>query len=56
MYYEDRLIDGILHYRNSPMGEFVAYDIRTLSRLYTDLQHEVQRTCDLLMADLGRLQ
>lgn len=38
MFYEEKLIDGILCYRNSPDEEFVAYKLSELSQLYFALQ------------------
>jgi hypothetical protein len=34
MYYEEKTIDGVLHYRSTPDGEFVAFDAATLTVLY----------------------
>lgn len=40
MYYEEKMIDGIMHYRTNPEGEFTPYDLKELSRRYADLKEE----------------
>lgn len=36
MYFEEKMIDGIMHYRTNPDSEFTPYDIKELSRRYED--------------------
>jgi len=37
MYYEERLIDGVMHWRNDPNDEFTVYTIQELSVRYASL-------------------
>lgn len=37
MYYEEKLIDGILHFRSTPDAEFEPYTLTELSRRYVEL-------------------
>lgn len=37
MYYEETLINGIIHWRNDPDGEFTAYTLEELSVRYEGL-------------------
>jgi len=36
MYFEEKMINGIMHYRTNPDSEFTPYDIKELSRRYED--------------------
>lgn len=36
MFYEEKLIDGIMHYRTDPDGEWIPYTLTELSRRYDD--------------------
>lgn len=36
MYFEEKMIDGIMHYRTNPDGAFVPYDLKEMSRRYMD--------------------
>lgn len=38
MYFEERMIDGVMHFRTVPDGEFRPYDIKELSRRYEELR------------------
>jgi hypothetical protein len=38
MFYEEKMINGVLCYRNSPNEEFVAYKLSELSQRYFALQ------------------
>lgn len=40
MYYEEKLIDGVLCYRITPDGDWDQYDLKELSRRYVNLQQE----------------
>ena len=37
MYYEEKIIDGIMHYRTNPNGQWRAYTIKELSTRYEDM-------------------
>ena len=36
MYFEEKMINGIMQYRTNPDSEFTPYDIKELSRRYED--------------------
>jgi len=36
MYYEEKVINGILHYRGNPDDEFTPYTIERLTQMYLD--------------------
>jgi hypothetical protein len=38
MYHEEKIINGILHWRNTPNGEWIAYTAEQLSARCTELQ------------------
>lgn len=38
MYYEEKLIDGIMHYRSDPNAEFKPYSLKQLSQRYDDMR------------------
>jgi hypothetical protein len=38
MYYEEKIINGILHWRGHPEGEFKPYSIEALSQMVVELQ------------------
>lgn len=38
MYYEESVIDGILHYRNDPKREWISFSIEELT-----IKHQVQK-------------
>ena len=38
MYYEEKIINGIMHYRTDPNGEWRAYEIQELSRRYEEMK------------------
>lgn len=40
MFYEEKMIDGVLHWRNIPGGQWVDYTAAQLSQRYVDLQKE----------------
>ena len=37
MYYEEKMIDGIIHYRGTPDGEWTPYTLKELSSRYVNL-------------------
>ena|SRR4030042_6207429 len=39
MYHEERLINGIMHWRNEPNGEWTAYTLEELSVKYEQLRN-----------------
>lgn len=41
MYHEERIINGVMHYRTRPTDEFTAYTIEELSRRYERVKHEL---------------
>ena len=41
MYYEEKLIDGILHYRYSPKEDFKPMSIGKLSQMVVDLKDKL---------------
>lgn len=41
MYYEEKILEGVLHYRMNPYGCFVPYTIRELTTRYLELLHEL---------------
>lgn len=38
MYYEEKIINGVMHWRGSPDDEFTPYTIEELSRRYSELK------------------
>lgn len=45
MYYEEKMIDGVMHYRGNPEHEFKPHDLKSLSARYEHLRntnHELQ--------------
>ena len=42
MYYEEKIIDGIMHYRTNPKGQWKAYTIQELSNRYADMNKEFE--------------
>lgn len=36
MYFEEQMIEGIMHYRTDPDTDFKPYDLKELSRRYAD--------------------
>ena len=40
MYYEEKMIGGVLHWRGSPDGEFTPYTLIELSLHYMDLKEK----------------
>lgn len=55
MYYEERIIDGVLCYRTSSTGPWEQMSLQRVTELYLSLQKEVMKTCALLEQDLERL-
>ncbi len=43
MYFEEKMIDGIMHYRTDPDREFTPYDIKELSRRYMDARDKSEQ-------------
>lgn len=43
MYREEKLIDGILHYRNTPKGEWIPFSLATYQRKVEQLELELKR-------------
>jgi hypothetical protein len=41
MYYEEKIIDGILHWRNSPDAEFTACTVEELTRKHYLIEQEL---------------
>lgn len=55
MYYEEKIIDGVLHWRNDPDNEFKLYTLEELSQRYQSNEkryyntwHEVEAVKDVL--------
>jgi hypothetical protein len=40
MYYEEKLVNGVLCWRNTPNGEWNAFDVREMTRKYLVLKDE----------------
>jgi phosphoglycolate phosphatase-like HAD superfamily hydrolase len=53
MRYEEKLIDGVLHYSDSPRGAWYPCTVQEVSRRYASLKEETVRR-DALAADLFR--
>ncbi len=43
MYYEEKIIDGIMHWRGTPDGEFKPYTLKELSQRYESAVNELNR-------------
>jgi hypothetical protein len=43
MYYEEQMIDGVMHWRSTPDGVFEPYTLESLSTRYAQLKQEVGR-------------
>ena len=41
MYYEEQMIDGVMHWRGDPDAEFKPYTLKELSARYADLGNHV---------------
>ena len=46
MYYEERVINGVLHYRTSPDDDFQPYTLEELTRRYTVQKRKYKATKD----------
>jgi len=54
MFYQEQLIDGVLHYRHSPKGEWIPFTLKQLSeRVKTQL--ELLRNYDDLSDDFNEI-
>jgi len=43
MYYEEKIVDGILCYRGTPDGEWIPFTLEELSRAYVVLQYRLSQ-------------
>jgi hypothetical protein len=43
MYYEEKIIDGILHYRTSPKAEFKPYTLESLTYKISNYKDEIKK-------------
>ena len=44
MYYEEKMIDVVMHWRGSPDGDFTPYTLRQLSTRYEALKQAQQQS------------
>ena len=42
MYYEEKMIDGVMHYRTDPKGEFKPYTLESISSRYDGLKTDIR--------------
>lgn len=42
MYYEEKMIDGILNFKNSPKEDFKPFSLEALSQRIIDLKNELE--------------
>lgn len=42
MYYEEKVVDGILHYRTHPDVEFIPFSIEALTNKYLMAKEEIE--------------
>jgi len=40
MYYEEKMINGVLHWRGTPDGDFEPYTLNDLSVMYLDMKDQ----------------
>lgn len=45
MYYEEKLINGMWHYKTNPMAEFKPMSVELLHRKIDQLCDRLERTC-----------
>ena len=43
MYHEEKIIDGVLHWRGTPDGQFKPYTNKELTTMYTDMREQRNR-------------
>lgn len=42
MYYEEKMINGVMCWRATPTSDFVPYDLKELSQRYADLKEQFE--------------
>jgi len=43
MYYEEKIIKGIMHYRTNPEKEWIPYTIEQISKRYEDMKENYSK-------------
>ena len=52
MYYEEKVINGILCFKSSPNGAWIEYSLESLTKMYEGLKSKYINQDDIFRADL----
>jgi len=56
MYYEEQVINGVLHCRYEPNGEWHKVSLENLTAKYLQLQHHLRQTKESAQANAEKLE
>ncbi len=55
MYHEEKVINGVLHYRSKPRGEFIAYTAEQLTNQISDLKSKLSFNQTLVLSQIRKV-
>lgn len=53
MFYEERMIDGVMHWRGHPEDEFTPYTLQELSERYNSLCNQYNQALKRVVEETG---